>query len=171
MDGFEDYVARYFELIVIFMNQYLTNKVGEVLAFAQVGSETLGKGKEALESVFRQEDLKVFYNAGEEHAEKIREICQEAGILEQAQDKASSTGNKLRSMRDLYLKDEWEDPAEILEWLGFFEGAAIIHWALVEEGAKESESNGLQDLAEQGLEYHRDLFTHVEKAIRSTVSS
>jgi hypothetical protein len=51
--------------------------------------------------------------------------------------KANGTGTKLMKMRDIYIADQWRKPSEIAEWLGFFEGAAYVHWNLV-DGAGES---------------------------------
>lgn len=153
------------------MNEYLAKKLGEVLAFAQVGSETLGKGKEALEAVFQQESLKVFYNTSEEQARVIKNLAEQAGVLEPVQEKASLTGNKLRSMRDLYLKGEWAEAIEILEWLGFFEGAAIVHWALVNGLASQTQAQTLIDLARQALEFHQNFLGQITGAIEKAAQN
>lgn len=147
------------------MPEYLAKKLGEVLAFAQVGSETLGKGKEALEGVFRQEELKVLYNTHEEQAKRLGKLIQPAGQLETARAKAALTANKLRSMRDLYLKDQWDEAIEILDWLGFFEGAAIVHWALVRGSAQQAGSQDLAELAQQALEFHRSFLEQITSAV------
>jgi hypothetical protein len=80
--------------------------------------------------------------------------------------KAEATGTKLRAMRDMYVGDQWDNPAELLEWLGFFEGAAVVHWALVEGAGKGLQDQDLADLAKDGKSIHQNLLLAVEGSIK-----
>jgi hypothetical protein len=69
-------------------------------------------------------------------------------------------------MMELYVGDQWDNPAELLEWLGFFEGAALIHWKLVEGAASSLDETQLKELAQTGTDFHQNLLTTVAKTIR-----
>lgn len=147
------------------MNEFSAKKLGEVLAFALVGQETWQKGKSALEEVFPGTTDQTAHELSTQ-ADRIREIASTEGVIEVTEKKAESTGNKLRSMRDQYIGDSWNDSAELLEWSGFFEGAAVIHWQLV---AGITEANGdqdLQKLVESSLQSHSELLQGSAEAIK-----
>lgn len=146
------------------MNEFAAKKLGEVLAFCRVGVETIERGHEALSQVL--EDVDGLSNKLKDHATRIESIAENAGMSDVTLTKADGTSTKLRSMRDMYVGDEWDNPAELLEWLGFFEGAAIVHWALV-EGAGQALTNGeLESLADKGKDLHEDLLEDVEDALK-----
>lgn len=147
------------------MNEFIAKKLGEVLAFAEVGKETCEKGRVAMEAAFGIERTAQITRDNTMHAETIRAIGKESGVLDIIEKKLAGTGSKLRAMRDLYIGDQWHNPTELLEWSGFFEGAAIVHWQLV-LGAAETlgtleESlvhNDLILLATSGTELHHGIF-------------
>src|SRR6266540_2655870 len=122
----------------LILNEFTARKLGEVLAFSRVGAETWKQahpafnvpdsGADTISNLVR--DL----NA---QAKQLEELAAEVEVAAITLTKAESTGNKLRQMRDLYIGDAWDNPAELLEWSGFFEGAAVVHWSLV-VGAAES---------------------------------
>lgn len=146
------------------MNEFAAKKLGEVLAFCRVGVETIERGHEAVSQVL--EDVDGLANKLKDHATRIETIAENAGMSDVTLTKADGTGTKLRSMRDMYVGDEWDNPAELLEWLGFFEGAAIVHWALVEGAGKALTNGELEDLADKGKDLHEDLLEDVEDAIK-----
>lgn len=59
--------------------------------------------------------------------------------------KVAATTNKVQTMMNTYIGDEWDNPVEILEWSGFHLGAAIVHLALVQGYAK-NDTDLLQQL-------------------------
>lgn len=157
------------------MNEFAAKKLGEVLAFAIVGQETAERGAAAIKTGFGDElaDRMKFVN--ESHAETIRTIAAENGVTEIVEKKLESTGAKLRSMRDLYVGDQWDNPTELLEWSGFFEGAAVVHWALV-QGAGETLAaadpskahTDLVTLATAGKAFHDELFKTATEELHRT---
>lgn len=78
--------------------------------------------------------------------------------------KADRTAAKLRSMRDLYI-GEWDNVTELCEWLGFFEGAALVHWALVEGVAEVTRNESLATFASESKEFHETLLQEVADAL------
>jgi len=147
------------------MNEFIAKKLGEVLAFAEVGKETFEKGHVGMEAAFGIERTAQIMRDNTMHATTIRTIGKEFDVLDIIDKKLHSTGTKLRAMRDLYIGDQWDNPTELLEWSGFFEGAAIVHWQLV-LGAAETlntlqKSLGHDDLvsiATSGVELHHGIF-------------
>lgn len=143
------------------MNEFTAKKLGEVLAFAEVGMETFERGRAAFVSVLGEEMVTSLMEESQIHADSIKKIAEDAGMTEVVMKKLDGTGAKLRAMRDLYVGDQWDNATELLEWSGFFEGAATVHWALV-KGAGEATSNSdLMTLAEAGAERHHSI---LEKA-------
>ena len=51
----------------------------------------------------------------------------------------------------------WLNATEILEWSGFFEGAAVVHWALVRGAAQGLNHEGLMILAEEAVNWHYEM--------------
>ncbi len=119
------------------MNEFVAKKLGEVLAFAEVGVETFERGRNAMQSAYGVERATQIIRDNKLHSEAIRKIADDNGVLEIVMKKLHGTETKLRAMRDLYVGDQWDNPTELLEWSGFFEGAAVVHWALV-VGASEA---------------------------------
>jgi hypothetical protein len=143
------------------VNEFLARKIGEVVAFCREGAFLFEQGEQALSSV-----LPEVATLRKELATHEKELLARTGELQSiSEKKAHATQEKLSSMRDLYLADEqaWRDPAELLEWLGFFEGAALVHWSLIQGGA--SSDVALPSLAERGIEFHRKLLEDVTSAI------
>ncbi len=147
------------------MNQFTAKKLGEVLAFCQVGHETFEKGRVALEQGLGAEVVEKALAELEQQAMDIEAAAKEAGVEEITLTKAQGTGGKLRGMRDMYVGDEWDNPAELLEWSGFFEGAAVVHWALVVGAAEALNDTHLQDLAATGKTLHHTLLHTVTERI------
>lgn len=143
------------------MNEFSAKKLGEVLAFADVGLDTIERGMSALGEVLGDE-LESIKNEIISHKDLIHSIADEAHVLEIVMKKLESTGEKLRKMRDLYVGDEWDNPTELLEWSGFFEGAAVVHWQLVKGVASSVSHSALSSLAERALDLHKKLLSLAE---------
>jgi len=154
------------------MNEFIAKKLGEVLAFAEVGLETFERGKTAFESVLGIERVSQILKDNATHVETIRKVGHECEVNTIVEKKLEGTGKKLRAMRDLYVGDQWDNSTELLEWSGFFEGAAIVHWDLV-LGASETLvtiqqtliHNDLLVLATSGQELHYGIFHEISQSL------
>jgi hypothetical protein len=138
-----------------YMNEFTAKKLGEVLAFAEVGAETWNQGKAALVSVFGGEKVDEYVALLYREKDAIRAIADRASVLATVMGKLEKTGEKLRKMRDMYVGDEWDNPTELLEWSGFFEGAAVVHASLLQGAAEEMGHAELQSIALQSLNHHK----------------
>ncbi|MBA3732794.1 hypothetical protein H0W91_00230 [Patescibacteria group bacterium] len=137
------------------MNEFTAKKLGEVLAFAKVGQETLEKGQSALSSVLGEDEVEKMTSACEEHQEVIMSLAKAENVEEVVTKKMEATSEKLRKMRDLYVGEQWDNPTELLEWSGFFEGAALVHWSLVKGAGEAKNDPKLVDLAKIGFDFHQ----------------
>lgn len=142
-------------------DSHVLRKVGEVLAFTQVGLDTFDRGQEALMRVFEEQEMDRILEQKNKALEQMESFLQHIDDAQSVQDKAALTSAKLVNMRDLYLQDEWSDHLEILEWLGFFEGAAIVHWGLIGGYTSARYVPELSNLASEMLEFHRTLLERV----------
>lgn len=141
------------------MNDFMAKKLGEVVAFSNIGLELAERGDRAfIEAVgektaiqFREE-LKTFADVAQQHGTELTTT------------KAELTTTKLRTMMEQYMADAWNGPTEILEWLSFFTGAGAAHWAVVAGAAQAAK---LPDLEAQAIEtkdrYHAYLHQTIEK--------
>lgn len=147
------------------INEFVAKKLGEVLAFNRIGTETLEKGRSALLTVLGEENVLDREEKNRIHGEAVLKIATESSVIDITLEKAKKTEEKLRIMRDLYVADQWDNATELLEWSGFFEGAAIVHWALV-RGAGESLNNEtIITVANEAISYHYELLEKSESEL------
>lgn len=148
------------------INEFTAKKLGEVLAFANVGKEIFERGRMALEEVFTRDGVNNALHQISKHGIEIENLATELGSSEITLPKSKKTREKLEKMMELYVGEEWDNPAELLEWLGFFEGAAAIHWKLVEGAAEALDHVELKELANSGVGFHQELLSKVEQLIK-----
>lgn len=144
------------------MNDFGARKLGEVLAFSRAGTEIMDKGKEALKDIFDLESLKTDFS---EQGKRITEVAERYQVLAKTEAKAEMTHEKLLNIAQMYIGDDWDDTAEVLEWLGFFQGAALIHWNLVSGTAGALEDQELLDLCDESTRFNRELLEKIEDDI------
>lgn len=145
------------------MNEFVGKKLGEVLAFSNIGIEMLERGEGALSDTLP--GYKGAREAFSKQADDIKQVADSGDVGEVTAEKAEATGDKLRGMMETYIGDEWDNSAELLEWMGFFEGAAVVHWKLVEGAANSLGDGNLRRLSQEGAKLHRDLLGQAEEAI------
>ncbi len=153
------------------MNEFAAKKLGEVLAFCQVSSDTLSKGRQALVQTLGEERIMDMEEKNRMHGDEVMRIATDAGVIDVTLAKSKKTEEKLIKMRDLYVGDEWDNATELMEWSGFFEGAAVVHWALVRGIAEALNNEGLLILSEEGVNWHYELIELAEGELSSTGQS
>ncbi len=149
------------------MNEFTAKKLGEVLAFTRVGNDTIEKGRSALIQVLGEEKVSDIEDKNRIHGEECLRISTDAGMVDITITKAEKTEEKLKKMRDLYVGDEWDNPTELLEWSGFFEGAAVVHFALVKGTGEALDNSALMMLAEEGIATHYEMIELAESELQS----
>lgn len=147
------------------INEFVAKKMGEVLAFNRIGTETLEKGRVALVEALGEATVIDQEEKNKIHGEEIIRIATEAGVIDITLAKADKTEQKLRSMRDLYVGEEWHNAVELLEWNGFFQGAAVVHWALVRGAGETLDNEALITLANEAFNYHSELLDQSESEL------
>ncbi len=149
------------------MNDFTAKKLGEVLAFSRVLAATLDRGGDALSRVMPEDLLENARTTNQRLMSALEEEEAYSAVRDAILAKAEKTQIKLTDMQNLYLTsdEDWNDPAELMEWLGFFEGAAIVHWRLVVGAARSSGEASLASLASAGHALHTELLSSVEAAI------
>lgn len=105
------------------MNPSLPRKIAELQAFAVIGLELFERAGETAQAAFP--------GVAQDMSRVLGEQLSWATPLAD-QEKAEKTTLKLRGMMERYIGDDWHNPVEILEWSGFYLGAAAMHWSLVE---------------------------------------
>ncbi|MCU0660067.1 MAG: hypothetical protein MUD00_00400 [Candidatus Pacebacteria bacterium] len=148
------------------LNEFTAKKLGEVIAFSRVGKETFERGRSAMTRVFGSDETERLIEENNTLAERITIIAEESGVNDTVQSKATATSEKLRAMRDLYVGDQWDNETELMEWSGFFEGAAIVHFALVLGASEKVDNAAIRHIAQDGIALHRKILTHAETMLR-----
>jgi hypothetical protein len=144
------------------INEFVAKKIGEVLAFTRVSTDTITKGHGALVQMLSEEVVQDMLDKNRIHGEELMRISTEGGAIDITLAKASKTEEKLKMMRDLYVGDQWDNAVELMEWSGFFEGAAIVHFALVRGAGEGLENEALITLSNEALAYHYELLDQSE---------
>jgi len=147
------------------INEFVAKKIGEVVAFAEVGAETFDKGRESFESVFGKGRVAEIIDSHRSRGGKLKDM-----VGGDARDimlkKVEGTGEKLRHMRDYYVGDDWDNPAELLEWSGFFEGAAVVHVNLVIGAAEKIDNSELLSLVRERKDVHKKILDEILEGIK-----
>lgn len=143
-------------------------KVGEVLAFSESYLVLLDKANIAARFLWNDDVLSSIVQTHKGLITEIKTIAQSFPDSEIVTEKASKTKDKLLSMAEMYIKDEWDNPTELLEWLGFFSGAAIVHWALVAGIADANKLATLLPLTQHALATWNETFDFVKTELYET---
>ncbi|MBP6858109.1 MAG: hypothetical protein KBC11_02905 [Candidatus Pacebacteria bacterium] len=147
------------------INEFTAKKIGEVLAFTRVSTDTLTKGHTSFVEVIGAEKVQDMLDKNRLHGEELMRIATEGGAIDTTLSKADKTEEKLKSMRELYVADQWDNATELLEWSGFFEGAFIVHLALVRGSGEALDNEALITLSNEAISYHYELLEQSESEL------
>jgi hypothetical protein len=144
------------------MNEFVAKKLGEVLAFNRIGTETLEKGRDVLVEALGEDKILDMEEKNRIHAEGVMKIGTDEGVIDMILENSEAVEKELRGMRDLYIGTNWNNATEILEWGGFFEGASIVHWAVIRGAAEGLNEEELLTFAEEGINWHYEVLEMIE---------
>lgn len=138
------------------MNEKITKKAGEAYAFAQVLEATCTDNEVVMKELFDGKVAGLIKTASQQQT-ALKSICDEAGTVSILLPKAEKTAAKITSMGELYVGDQWTDAAEVLEWMSFFVGGAIVHWQLISGAGEEMGHVSLKRIADAGVVFYSEL--------------
>jgi hypothetical protein len=145
------------------MNEKITKKVGEAYAFAQVLETTFMANEAVMTELLETAAGTVVSTASEQRA-ALHAICDAAETSDILLPKAEKTAAKISKMGDMYVGDDWDDAAEVLEWMSFFVGGAIVHWQLIAGAGAAMDDEMLTDAATSGVVYYESLMDQLKRA-------
>ncbi|MBX4198633.1 hypothetical protein KW782_04905 [Candidatus Parcubacteria bacterium] len=148
------------------MNEFQAKKLGEVLAFDKVGMDTIHHAMASFDTIFGKEEAMRIVQELNKNMGLIQDIAKREGVWDIVSKKAEGTGAKLTKMREVYVGDQWDNPSEIAEWLGFFEGAAYVHWNLVEGAGEASHVENLRALSDEAVHFHKSLLEQASNFLK-----
>ena len=147
------------------INEFTAKKIGEVVAFCTVGSDTLAKGGDIL-AVHLGDALALdIIEKNTLYKEALLHIVASSDMAAVTEAKATKTGDKLTAMREMYIGDQWSNPVEIFEWSGFFYGAAIVHFAIVRGAAEALGNESLLELANEAITWNYEILESFESKL------
>ncbi|MFW5887163.1 MAG: hypothetical protein ACOCUH_00010 [Bacteriovoracia bacterium] len=138
------------------MNEKVAKKIGEAYAFANVLQKLQDDNKEVIKDLLGEYSDSIKENT-ETQISELTNISEKGDQKETVITKAEKTSNKITEMGNFYVGDDWDDSAEVLEWLSFFLGAAIVHWQLILGSAKAMGDESFAQVAESGAAYYFEL--------------
>jgi hypothetical protein len=149
------------------MNERMARKMGELKAFCMLGQELFQKGGAALENAFGKEKVIEIIAALSKQEEEIDTFIQTTEFADAMNEKAEKTRTKVGGMAETYIGEAWNDATELCEWLGFFEGAAIVHFSLVYGKAEKVSLSEVMSLTKAGMEFHQNLLENITETIQT----
>ena len=145
------------------MNEKITKKVGEACAFAAVLETTFTNNESVMRELLTEAADTLAATAISQQT-ALKTICETAGTTDTLMPKVAKTSEKITRMGEMYVGDDWDDAAEVLEWMSFFVGGAIVHWQLI-AGAGEAMAHAeLQATASDGVAYYENLMQQLKTA-------
>ncbi len=144
------------------MNEKVAKKVGEAYAFASVLEETFTRNESVMRSLF-DSYADLMKETVQSQQDELRSIAEEFGMSEVVLPKAERTSVKIQNMADMYVGDEWDNPVEVLEWMSFFVGGAVIHWQLIAGSAEAMGHESFLGVAQEGTDYYHSLLDELKE--------
>lgn len=142
------------------MTEKVAKKIGEAYAFAQVLQDTLSENTAVMQELLGDHARSVVdTTTGQKSA--LGEIATKYNMIEIVLPKSERTAVKIKKMADMYVGDDWDDVAEVLEWMSFFVGGAIVHWQLITGSATEMNDESFKSVADMGTEYYNSLMNQL----------
>ena len=145
------------------MNEKITKKIGEASAFAQVLLATYEANEPVMKELLDGIASTVVKTA-ESQKTALQSLCDEAGAVSILKPKAEKTAEKITKMGEMYVGDQWDDVAEVLEWMSFFVGGAIVHWQLIAGAGEAMGHTALKRVADAGVSYYTELMDQLKVA-------
>jgi len=145
------------------MNEKITKKIGEAHAFADVLQATFESNQAVMEILLGDLSAGVVATAASQSA-ALQAICTAAGTTDVLVPKVAKTSEKITEMGEMYVGDDWDDAAEVLEWMSFFAGGAIVHWELIAGAGQAMEHAELTEAATAGAAYYESLMQQLKVA-------
>jgi len=144
------------------MTQKTAKKIGEAHAFAHVLADTFTNNAAVMTKIFGEHAENIVATASQQKAD-LEKIATETDMADIVVPKSEKTGNKIMGMGDTYVGDDWDDAAEVLEWMSFFVGGAIVHWQLITGSAQQMDHSEFKDVAQKGTDYYAGLMKQLRE--------
>lgn len=145
-----------------YMNEKVAKKIGEAYAFAQVLQDTYQSNESVMHDLFGSHASEIV-SITEIQIASLHAIADETEMTSIVVPKSERTVEKINKMADMYVGDEWDNPVEVLEWMSFFVGGAIVHWQLIAGSGEAMGHQGLFELASNGASYYSDLMEQLRE--------
>jgi hypothetical protein len=147
------------------MNEFILEKLGEVLAFARVGKDTLAKGETALRKVVNDKKIAKMVKELDNIERSVIAFALDKDGLGAVETKAEESSATLTDMRNTYVKNKWDENSEVLEWMGFYTGASLVHWYLLSGAGKKLKQAELKKISTHAIDFYTSLFVTDEKLL------
>ncbi len=141
------------------------------MAFARIGSDTLEKGKESFLKMLDQGGFSNMEKTFKDLEKKVREIAKEQDVEKEVEKESEETEKKVTEMRDTYIDGKWNQESEVLEWMGFYTGASLVHWKLISGAAESMKFEELMTVSRQAIGFYNNLFVSDEQTLKNIGAS
>lgn len=145
------------------MNEKITKKVGEACAFAEVLAATYSAHETVMKELLAKHATTLVKTTSSQIT-ALQSLCDEAGTTNVLVVKVEKTATKITAMGEMYVGDDWDDAAEVLEWMSFFVGGAIVHWQLIAGAGEAMGHTALKRVSDAGVVYYTELMDQLKLA-------
>lgn len=144
------------------MNDVTADSLGEVLAFAEAGLDTIERYHEGLLGELDQGQYTALADRLQEQNDEIKDLADANQQLAAVLTSAAFTVVKLHAMRDEFMGDDVESTTRLYKWLGLLCGGAIAHWAAVRGAGLSLNNAAITDLAERALAFYLGWLEYID---------
>lgn len=145
--------------------------MGEVLAFARIGTDTMEKGEDGFSKLLSEGDIEDLKRAFNDLEHRIMAVAEADNALEEIEADSHAPEEKVLVMRDTYIGENWDDESDLLEWMGFYVGASLVHWHLIYGAAEALGFEELLAVARDAVDFYRTLFVSDERTLQDIGSA
>lgn len=138
------------------MNEKTAKKIGEAHAFAVVTQNLCNDHRDTMQALF--DNTQNIIDTTANQIQQLDAIVSEHNMGQVVAEKSLKTVEKINRMADMYVGDEWDNPVEVLEWMSFFLGGAIVHWDVITGSGAGMGDVAFEDAARVGAEDYHELF-------------
>lgn len=149
------------------MNPFIIKTLGNLLALAEVGSETYEKSKVSLEERLGEKELEDLIEKNNIHAEEIRRIAEKTGKEGEVEALRGKASGKLRQMRDIYMGEKYSSSEDVLEWLSIFSGISYGEWSLLKGLGEKDNDMDILTISEEAINFHHNTLDIIASELES----
>lgn len=146
------------------MDEMIQQKLGEALAYCSFAQELLENGEAGFKEVKTDEELAWQKNTITKHITATQELADDMGMIDEVEECAEQTEEKVRAMSDVFIEDQWDDPARAIGFMSMVNGVSSVTWTFLAAAAEATDNEKLAQLSRQAVAFHEEALDKAKEA-------